>query len=430
MKFKIVFEDDVPTQVRVFAGGAVYQAPSTHPSFTAILARLANSPDDESVTTLFDPQAALNEVFRQISPRVSVVNGVVLYDGDVLHNGVAKQILRFVDEGQMDRLSAVAAFTERVMRNPSENSRDQLFAWLDKFDFTITPEGKFVAYKAVYLDKNGVGVSSRPAPERDQVRVDGVLIVDEPVKNLPGSVVTMPRSLVADNVYDGCSTGLHCGTYAYAKQFLGWGSSGGHILEVHVDPVDVVSVPHDENTQKIRVCRYEVIQVLEKEYTTPILPTSAPVVDDEFVPYGNVPGWIDPVDEDDEDEAPVGNPFEVGQRVKTVKPVYNGGWEEIVVGSEGVVTEVTGLTTIRVQFLNPRYGNGEWLAIRFAPVEAEVEIEGDLGTQAEWEPQSTTAKTDTRQNYKKQQRYPKGHPKAGQFIPKDNPGLGAVDHTY
>lgn len=404
MRFNIVIEDDVPTQVKAVHSGQVYQASSSHPSFSLILARLAQDGQDESVLSLFDPQTALNEVFRVVSPRVSVVNGTVLYDGDPLHNGVSKQILRFVEEGEMERLSCVAAFTERVMRNPSENSREQLFAWLDKFDFTITPEGKFVAYKAVYLDEDGVGVSSRPAPLSDQVRVDGVLVDDVPVRNLPGSVVTMPRSLVADNVYEGCSTGLHCGTWEYAKMFLSWGGNG-HILEVHVDPVDAVSVPYDENTQKIRVCRYEVIGVVEDKYTRAILPQVEAPVDDEFVPFGEV-------------EAPTvtgrSHGFVEGDRVRTVKPAYNGLWYHIPIGSEGRVVRADSDAFLMVEFDNKNIAPNvdQWLVDRFEKIEPET--------------QATTGSRDTRENYKAQKRYPPGTRQggksvAGRFIPCNHP---------
>ena len=45
----------------------------------------------------------------------------------------------------------------------------------------------------------------------------------------------------------------------------------GTVLEVYVNPRDVVSVPHDYSAQKIRVCRYVVGEPVDKPYDEPVL---------------------------------------------------------------------------------------------------------------------------------------------------------------
>jgi hypothetical protein len=57
---------------------------------------------------------------------------------------------------------------------------------------------------------------------------------------------------------NGCSVGLHVGTYDYASNFT------LNVLEVHVNPRDVVSVPTDSNWAKVRCCRYVVIKEVER----------------------------------------------------------------------------------------------------------------------------------------------------------------------
>jgi len=313
MHSKVTVLDGVPSLAVVVHDGNIYQAVAGfHPNFNMIFQALEDNPRDESVIPLFDIEKTLNnELSKILSERVSVRNGEVLFDGDPLNNGVAKQILRFVEEGLTDRLTAVVAFTEKVMTNPQEHSRDQLFNWLARFDFTITEEGDIVGYKGCNVGNNESPVSSRPAPEKDGVIRNGEAVVNEYVKNLDGDVIEMPRSKVDFNAGVGCSVGLHVGTYAYAKSFA------PVLLEVHVNPRDVVSVPVDCGEQKMRVCRYTVVGAIEDEYTSAVLPRAQvfePVkdTDDEFSDlcsgcgedlYEGESGFCEECVEDNEDEA-------------------------------------------------------------------------------------------------------------------------------
>jgi hypothetical protein len=81
------------------------------------------------------------------------------------------------------------------------------------------------------------------------------------VPNKIGSLVEMPRNEVTFDPAVGCSYGLHVGTWDYANNF-----GRGGVLEVHVNPRDVVSVPTDSSWAKMRVCRYRVVGVTEVPY--------------------------------------------------------------------------------------------------------------------------------------------------------------------
>lgn len=340
MKHTVLILDGVESVITVLHDGEVYQAVvDHHPSFSAILARLKDDPQDESVVDLFDVERTLVKAFEQVTERISIRNGQVFFDGDRLHNGVEKQILRFVDEGQMDRLDAVVNFTEKVMTNPQQHSRDQLFTWLDRHDFTITQDGDFVGYKGCHASDEGPR-STRVAPDKDGVVRNGQPVSGEKVLNLPGDVVEMPRSRVDFNAGVGCSTGLHVGTFAYARSFA------SELLEVHVNPRDVVSVPTDCDAQKIRCCRYTVIGPIDEEYATAVLPR-AQVEDvyDDYEDYEDDEFYDDEYDDEDDD---------------------------LDVALDNLVDAVQ--------------------AVR-----------------------------DTRLNHLAQKRYPKGHEKAGRFIPKDSP---------
>ena len=75
----------------------------------------------------------------------------------------------------------------------------------------------------------------------------------------------MPRSEVAYDPGEACSVGLHVGNYKFARDY-----ASAALLEVHVNPRDVVSVPTDAGGHKIRVCRYKVVDLVEEKYEEPL----------------------------------------------------------------------------------------------------------------------------------------------------------------
>lgn len=408
MNYRIDSYDGVKSSVVVFHDGELHTAHvGVSPNFALIVERLEADPSDTSVVDLFNLERAVSTAFERVSAHITVKNGEVLYDGDRLHNGVSKQILRLVDENSLDRAKAVAAFAEKVMTNPQEHSREQLFTWLERHDFTITESGDFVGYKGCY-DENGVPVSSRPAPAKDKVTVNGQDVSGVRVPNTPGDVVEMPRSLVDFNAGVGCSVGLHVGTYAYATSFA------PVLLEVHVDPRDVVSVPTDCDAQKIRTCRYTVVGPIDAEYAEAVLPA------------GQVEGYddFDEADDDEfdaeweryEDEPEVNEGFSEGDTVRTTVELY-GAPRRILPGEAATVVSV-----VHNGWLNVRFADGvqdTWVDFLFQKVEpAESD---DLEDALENLSAAVQKVRDTRQNHLAQKRYPKGHDKAGQFIPKDSP---------
>jgi hypothetical protein len=100
--------------------------------------------------------------------------------------------------------------------------------------------------------------------------VDGVTVtgyIPYPV----GAIVEMPRGQVVHNPSEACSHGLHVGTFSYAKSY----ANSGKMLEVHVNPRDVVSVPNDAGGQKVRVCRlYVADDTIDGQYTVAVLPST------------------------------------------------------------------------------------------------------------------------------------------------------------
>lgn len=261
-----IISDDEKSYVSLVHEGQIHTADSEHPNFRTIVDAILA--DDESVVDLFDVERFVSKSFERLSDRVSVSGGRVYLDGDEVDNSLTQQIRRFLDEGQDFR--PLVNFFENIVQNPQPESREHLYRWLNARDFTITEDGMIAGYKGV----RGI-VGGYESIHSGSAIVDGI-VKNGHIPNNPGSVIEMPRSEVAFDPREACSTGLHVGTYDYARDF-GW-----VVLEVHVNPRDVVSVPADHDDTKMRVCRYTVVCVVEQKYDSALRPGDTVTVDDEY----------------------------------------------------------------------------------------------------------------------------------------------------
>jgi hypothetical protein len=222
-----------------------------HPNFQKILTEcVAETPNEQLIAELFDIPATVEKKFARLSERVTTRNGKIFIDGDTVDNALTGQILRFMDEG-VDDWEPLVAFMENVLLNPQTESREQLYGWLEKHKFTITEDGYIVGYKGVTKDEKGEYISVFEGT----ATVDGEQITGH-IPNPIGATIEMPRSAVRHDPHAACHVGLHVATFGFAEGF-----GHGVTLEVHINPRDVVSVPHA--AEKMRVCRYTVVGLAE-----------------------------------------------------------------------------------------------------------------------------------------------------------------------
>lgn len=239
--------------VSALLDGALYTARSEHPNYDVIIEGLRSDRPAADIADLFDISHAINTKFELLSERVSVRNGELFLDGEQVNNALARAVVRFHEEGL--NFQPLVNFFERVLSNPNEHSREQLYLWLQAHDFSINDDGDIIAYKSVRTLDNG---------DYGSINATGKAVVNGEersgsIRQTVGDVVTMPRGAVQHDPSVGCHTGLHAGTYDYAKAF-----SGDTVLTVAINPRDVVSVPTDCSAQKIRTCRYVVVDAVGK----------------------------------------------------------------------------------------------------------------------------------------------------------------------
>lgn len=245
----------------------IKSADSHHPYWNDILTGLRSG--DADVYSLFDVKGGLKKKLDRLSDRVDFDGEIVFFDGSPVNDALAQQIARFLEQGVSD-WEPLVKFWEKVATNPSEHSRENLYRWLATHDFSVTVDGDIVGYKGVKLVDN-VYKSIHAGP----AYVDGVH-VNGNVPNQPGTVVSMPRADVTENPAIGCHVGLHVGTWDYASGF-----AQGAVLEVHVNPRDVVSVPTDCDDAKMRVSKYTVAGKVEGYYVNAVVIPEEDFFDDD-----------------------------------------------------------------------------------------------------------------------------------------------------
>ena len=199
---------------------------------------LVNGTSDDEILRLLDTGSKIEE-YSEGAIKVDTDSGIVTIDDTEVHDSITDRIVEFCRK-DIPYLPLLA-FWRNIQENPSAESKRHLFLFLEANKMPITTDGCFIAYKVVNYNKT-----------RD--------LVDCYTGNFcnnVGSVVTMDRENVNPDRDTTCSRGLHVAAYEYVKDNF----SGNVIVEVKVNPRDVVAVPTDYNNQKMRVCRYEVMSI-------------------------------------------------------------------------------------------------------------------------------------------------------------------------
>lgn len=199
--------------------------------------------------------------------RMAIKDARVTIDYEPVDPVLEAHILRMLkDDGTPNdtrNWASFSRFIENLYSNTSEFVRKQLFSWMTYENFkghglTLTDDGCFIGYKGLQ------GTVEAAESIRTGTAISDGVVYNGHIPNKLGSIVEMPRDKVEADPYIGCAPGLHVGTYDYAS---GW--ARGVLVTVKVNPRDVVSVPVHCAAQKIRVCRYEVIESVEVAYTAP-----------------------------------------------------------------------------------------------------------------------------------------------------------------
>lgn len=340
--------------ITVLVGGEQLIADDTHPRFKDIVNKLLVEKDDTADwVAMFSPAIGIKEEFAKLSTQVSIRGGQIFYEGEQVHGALADKIVNIYQAGET--YAPFVLFLEKLKKNPEPHSVDNLYRWLqaDPEGFAIADDGDLIVYK-------GVKSNFKSHWAGNAIR-NGEQLFNSQIPNVPGDIIEMDRKDVEHDPATPCAPGLHVGTWEFVRGYA-------VILKVKLNPEYVVSVPNDHRGQKMRVCRYQVIEQVTERVTSEY----------EY-------GWKDAKED--------------AEAFEEAFQVHNIGGEEVIDATFRPETKTS------VDF-----------------EEALKEIRDPNGTLG-WSPQSTvepasnqgTAR-DTRLNYQTQRRGPDGR-----FLPKPSP---------
>jgi hypothetical protein len=209
--------------------GKTYTVCSAMPNFTSLRQVLING-DYEAVPYHLTVVKSLKE---WTYGKYTLDGSTVMFDGVAIPEALNKRIIEMATAGESP--TPVLKFWERLLKNPSYRSVQQLWAFMSHRNIPLTDDGCFLSYKGVrddYKDKHSGTYD-----------------------NSPGNTHEMPRNQISDDPNVACHEGFHVGALEYASRFAG----GERIVVCKVDPEYVVCVPYDYSSQKIRVCKYTII---------------------------------------------------------------------------------------------------------------------------------------------------------------------------
>ena len=260
--------------------GKTYDVNRTHPKYEEILklireptptnAESTHSEKEHSRATRLQEllEAKLSNNVLQVATNalgfddVKYEHGIVYVRGLPMRSSLADRIVQMAENDVP--FEPLIRFMVNLDANPSAESRDALFDFLDQGHFPLTDDGCFLAYKGVTTaELNGK-----------------TTLVDHHTRSFdmtPGQVLEMPREDVDNNRNQACGAGFHVGTKEHARGF------GNTMLVIKVNPRDVVSVPLHDKT-KLRCCRYESINIFSDRGSEMKMPvyTEAEIKSPEF----------------------------------------------------------------------------------------------------------------------------------------------------
>lgn len=257
----------------------------------------------EELFALMSPAAKVHKQIvssYHLSDNLKIKNGQIVFGEFVLEETLASHMLSLLDEEEVPKdeklWKSYIRFLDNLHQNVNEDIRKQLFRWMDYErrtgnHFAITEDGCFVGYKGCQ------GTILEPMSVfTGKAIVDGEDFEGH-IPNRVGSVVQMPRATVQNDPSIGCAQGLHVGTRDYATA---WAPI---LILVKVNPRDVVSVPYECDSQKIRVCEYTVLKVTDATEEHKMFHPNLDEDYDDYEDYEDHEDYEDYEDyEDDEDD--------------------------------------------------------------------------------------------------------------------------------
>lgn len=259
--FQSKIYDVVRGSITVIIDSVPYTVDKSHPAYKKLLEAFKTNDANKFIEHLSESNQLKSFVQVDSTGKATglVVDGnSILYNGTPLNSVLVTHILQMKNEGF--EIDGMLKFLENLLKNPSRRSVEQLYQFLAHRNMPITEDGCFIAYKSVrsdYKDKHSGKFS-----------------------NTVGTEISCERNMVDDDPRNTCSYGFHVGALKYSGPGGEFHSSGDKVVLCKVNPADVVAVPADHNAQKLRVCKYIVIDEFKEVLSSSLYGKQASVDED------------------------------------------------------------------------------------------------------------------------------------------------------
>lgn len=201
-----------------------------------LLAILTQNPIDENALY------GLLDLKHKITQHVSGIeiddDGKIHFEGIELPGAIGQRVLKGIKSDEP--ISHILKLWSNIMDNPDPRARSDLYSYLIHNQHPITPDGCFIAYRKVRTAGDGKLVDIHTGTFDNSV----------------GQIVKMDREKCDSDPSITCSRGLHAASWDYVVNYC-----GNIIINIKVNPKDVVAIPVDYQERKLRCCEFYVIEI-------------------------------------------------------------------------------------------------------------------------------------------------------------------------
>jgi len=237
----------------VVLNGQPHMFDHTHPHYAALV-ECVHTGDGEEFVRLLNTG---HEIENWSEGDFEFRDGFLYFEDEQVANQPTSRVIEMIQQGFPHE--PMLNYLTNLYDNVSERAVQESYTWSSHKGLPITEDGMMVGYKGVAVYR-GDTIKVKNGELKDGDHVDRY--TRKTFRNNVGDVCSMKRRQVCDDHTQGCSSGLHVGTYEYACD---WATSTGVVLLVKFNPKDIVSVPSDCNCQKMRVSEYEVIAIAREQ---------------------------------------------------------------------------------------------------------------------------------------------------------------------
>lgn len=249
------------TGLTVYVGTKIHSITSKDKRYDSILTAFGQNKLQriKDILDEFQPKKTLADLINSDSD-FKFTKDKISYKGKALQGVFIEKIKSMIRDDAPD-LNPLKLFLENLYLNPSSNSIEQLYRFLEVKELPLTTDGCFLAYKGIRNDYYSVTGNLKTRV------VKGIVDSEGRIYHGINEEIVIERDSVDSDPDKECSYGVHAGSFKYANNFKG---SGGRMVIVKIHPRDVVSVPN-KDAEKMRVCRYTVVSEYLHEINASVL---------------------------------------------------------------------------------------------------------------------------------------------------------------